>query len=62
MFSTKFDDLGFIIMRKRCSIQAGKKKITVDQSKVLKKKIDYSVYWGPPTNDKLMVNPENDCP
>ena len=29
----KFDDLGVIIMRKRCSIQQG---ITVDQSKVLK--------------------------
>ena len=34
-FSTKFDDLGVIKMRKRCSIQQGE-KITVDQSKVLK--------------------------
>ena len=25
MFSTKFDDLGVIIMRKRCSIQQGEK-------------------------------------
>ena len=27
----KFDDLGVIIMRKRCSIQQGEKSITVDQ-------------------------------
>ena len=36
-FSTKFGDLGVIIMRKKCSIQQGKIKITVHQSKVLKK-------------------------
>ena len=34
------DDLGVvIIMRKRCSIQQGEKKITVDQSKVLKNRL-----------------------
>ena len=44
------DDLGVvIIMRKRCSIQQGEKKITVDQSKVLKIDcIDCSVLFGPP--------------
>ena len=44
-FSTRFDDLGVIIMMKRCSVQQGKKKITVDQSKV-HKKIDCSVFLG----------------
>ena len=43
-FSTKFDDLGVTIMRKRCSIQQGEKTttVTVDQSKVLK--IDCTVF------------------
>ena len=41
--------LGVIIMKNRCSIQQGE-KITVDQSKVLKKidGIDCSVFIGPP--------------
>ena len=40
-FSTKIDDLGIIIIRKRCSIQQ-REKSYVDQGKVLK--IDCSVF------------------
>ena len=50
----------FIIMRKRCSIQQGE-KITVHQSKVLKK-LTVPFLGGPLTNEKLMANPENDSP
>ena len=45
-FWTKSDDLGVIIMRKRCSIQQGGRKITVDQSKVLKNRLFR--FLGPP--------------
>ena len=47
-------------MRKRCSIQAGKKDNCWSEQSP--KTPDYSVFGGPPTNDKLMVNPENDSP
>ena len=39
------DDLGVIIMRKRCSIQQGEKTTTVDQSKVLKNRL-FRFYWA----------------
>ena len=47
-------------MRKRCCIQQGE-KITVHQSKVLNKLL-FRFLGGPPTNEKLMANPENDSP
>ena len=60
MFSTKFDDLGVIIMRKRCSIQQGEKNnCSSEQSP---KKFTVPFFGGPPTNEKLMANPENDSP
>ena len=37
------------------------KEITVAQSKVLKK-LTIPYFWGSPTNDKWMANPENDSP
>ena len=58
-FSIKCDDLSVIIMRKRCSIQQGGKKTSSEQSP---KKFTVPFFWGPPTNEKLMANPENDSP
>ena len=47
MTVTKFDDLGVIIMRKRCSIQQGE-NIAVDQSKVLKNRLYrlFCFFWA----------------
>ena len=54
-FSTKFHDLGVIIMRKRCSIQQGEKKITVDQSKVLKNRL-FRSFWATRYIDKAFLS------
>ena len=45
-FSTKFDDLGVIIMRKRCSIQQGERGY-IDQSKVLQNQL-FRFFGGHP--------------
>ena len=54
-FSTKFDDLGVIIMRKRCSIQLGKRDNCCSEQSP--KTNDYSVFWGghPPMTNEWQI-------
>ena len=59
-FSTKFDDLGVIIMRKQCATQQGEKNnCSPEQSP---KKLTVPFFFRPPTNETSMANPENDSP
>ena len=47
-------------MRKRCSIQQGEKNNYSSEQRP--KKLTVPFFGGPPTNEKLMANPENDSP
>ena len=47
-------------MRNRCSIQQGEKNYCLSEQSPKKSTVPF--FEGPPTNENLMANPENDSP